>query len=539
MPRIHRIPLLAVLALLMSAAFATAAHASTSQITVMQDDNALTDPVGTLNIFRSLGVTTVRSFIGWGSLAPSPNSRKRPAHFNATNPAAYRAAGWAPFDALVEQAAARGMSCYLLISGPAPLWATRPAPHGVSSRSAHDYEPSGQAYSDFVKAVGTRYSGHYTPAGASSPLPRVRFWGIWNEPNYGYQLSPQAIGGVEVAPAVYRGLVAGAWSALRATGHGHDTILFGETAPRGSTYPGLGNGTVPLRFLRALYCVDSSYRPLRGAAASARACPTTSGGSRHFRASNPGLFYASGFAAHLYTSGQSSSPGLPSPIFEPDYAGLSDLPSIIRTLDRLNRIYGSHTKFPIYNTEFGFQTNPPKGQCGCVFLSPANAAYYLNWSEYLEWSNPRVRSDAQYLLYDAPSAGHPGLSGFASGLMFANGTPKADYAAFQLPVYLPSSSTKAGRSLQVWGQVRPAPYAKLDSGSPQQVQIEFRPSSGGRWTTVDTATITNSAGYFEVPVTFPSSGSVRLQWTYPPGFLFFPANASSAVTSRTQAITIH
>jgi hypothetical protein len=54
---------------------------------------------------------------------------------------------------------------------------------------------------------------------------------------------------------------------------------------------------------------------------------------------------------------------------------------------------------------------------------------------------------------------------------------------------------------------------------------------------VSTATVTNSSGYFRVPVTFPSSGSVRLQWVYPSQFAFLPAG-SGIVTSRTQAIRI-
>jgi hypothetical protein len=545
MPRTNRLPLLAVLALLASAAlaaaFTSAAHASSSQITLMQDDsNVLGNPNGTLDIFRSLGVTDVRVFIGWASIAPSPNSRRAP-RFSANNPSSYPASHWAPYDAAVRDAAARGMGVNFVLTGPAPLWATKRGPGGLSSRTYHDYEPNAAEFGSFVTAVGKRYSGGYTPSGSSSPLPRVKFWAIWDEPNYGFQLAPQASRGVEVAPMYYRSLLDHAWSSLRATGHGHDTILIGDTAPRGATNPGIANGLMPLRFLRALYCVDSHLRQLRGGAAAARGCPTSAGASRRFRSQNPGLFSASGFAAHLYTSGQVARPNLPSPSFAHDYAGLYDLPNLERTLDRLNAAYGSHNHLSIYNTEFGYQTNPPRAQCGCVFLSPTTAAYYLNWSEYLEWTNSRIRSDAQYLLYDAP--GPPGHvtseSVFSSGLAFLNGTPKATYSAFQLPLYLPSTSTSKGHSLTVWGQVRPAPYAKRDTGSSQQVQIEFQPSSGGGWTTLTTATITNSAGYFRVPVTFPSSGSVRLQWDYPSGFAFLAPYGTPVVTSRTQAISIH
>jgi len=548
MPRTHRLPLLAAIALIVCAAYGAAlagtARANTSQITIMQDDlHVLSDPVDTLNTFRSLGATDVRIFLSWESLAPAPNSRKRPSGFNATNPASYAAAGWAPYDAAVRAAAARGMGVNFVLTGPAPLWATPVAPRGrgVTSRTAHDYEPSATQFGDFVEAVGTRYDGHYKPAGSSTPLPAVRFWAVWDEPNYGFELAPQATSkGVEVAPYLYRGLLDQAWASLRATGHGHDTILFGDTAPRGANVPGVANGMVPLRFLRALYCVGSNFQELRGTAAAERDCPTTAGASRRFRAQNPALFDASGFAAHLYTSGQVSRPNLRDPSNEPDYAGLIDLPNLERTLDRVNAVYGSHTHFPIYNTEFGFQTDPPRSACDCVFLSPATAAYYLNWSEYIEWSNARVRSDAQYLLYDA--AGPPGHttteSVFSSGLELLNGTPKADYAAFELPLYLPSTSTSSGHSLEVWGQVRAGAYAQRDSGSEQQVQIQFRPASGGAWTTLSTATITNSAGFFKVPVTFPSSGSVRLQWSYPSAFMFLPPYGSPAVTSRTQAIKI-
>ena len=35
-------------------------------------------------------------------------------------------------------------------------------------------------------------------------------------------------------------------------------------------------------------------------------------------------------------------------------------------------------------------------------VSPALAASYLNWAEYLTWRDPRIRSYDQYLLIDPP-----------------------------------------------------------------------------------------------------------------------------------------
>jgi hypothetical protein len=401
------------------------------------------------------------------------------------------------------------------------------------------YEPSAPRFGDFVKAVATRYDGSFTPSGAGSPLPAVKFWSIWDEPNYGYDLAPQAVGGVEVAPYLYRGLLDAAWSALNSTGHGTgaDTILIGETAPRGANVPGVANGMVPLRFLRALYCVDASYQPLRGAAATERKCPATAAASQTFRADHPALFDASGFAAHLYTPGQVAAPNLPSPSTEPDWAGLADLPRLESALDRLTAAYGSSKRLPIYNTEFGFQTNPPPSSCGCVFLSPAKAADYLNWTEYLEWRDPRIRSDAQYLLYDAPGPpAHPNESGFSSGLLFLSGTPKPGYPAFRLPVYLPATSARRRHSLEVWGEVRPASYAASDSGSVPAVEIQFRPASRAAWTTVRSVTVSGSAPAFDVPVRFPGSGSVRLRWTDPAADL--PPGTPRSVTSRAEQISV-
>ena len=149
----------------------------------------------------------------------------------------------------------------LTIGGPVPTWAQA---RGAPGNRFESWMPSAAEFGAFVRAVATRYSGHYTPPGAPAALPRISFWSIWNEPNYGVDLSPQAIdqSRVEVSPRLYRGLVDAAWSAFAATGHRGDTILIGETAPRGITTgnsPGNFSGMVPLRFIRALYCVDTSF----------------------------------------------------------------------------------------------------------------------------------------------------------------------------------------------------------------------------------------------------------------------------------------
>lgn len=86
-----------------------------------------------------------------------------------------------------------------------------------------------------MRAVATRYDGRFTPRHQSSPLPAVRFWAIFNEPNFGRDPGPQATNGSSRPAAMYyRSLVAQAWRARQATGHRHNTIVIGELAAKGS-----------------------------------------------------------------------------------------------------------------------------------------------------------------------------------------------------------------------------------------------------------------------------------------------------------------
>ena len=464
-----------------------------------------TNPAATLDTLRSLGVNTVRIYMAWGGLAPDPTSRTAPAGFDPTSPSAYPAAVWQVYDAIVQAAAARGIGVMLTPQGPPPLWAAGPgAPAGTPDGGA-DWRPSASAFESFMRAVATRYSGSYTPAGGSSPLPRVKQWSIWNEPNYGPTLAPQAIDNstVEASPGIYRGLVDAAWTALHATGHSSDTILIGELAPRGITgpnYPGNFSGMVPLRFLRALYCVDGSLHKLQGAAATARGCPATAAASQSFAKDNPALFEATGLALHPYPQGALAPPVVTPG--QPDYADLAALPKAESLIDHLTSAYGSHKQLDIYNTEFGYKTNPPY-PAGAPM---GKAALYLNWAEYLSWRDPRVRTWNQYLLVDPP----PTQSKFVTGLEFFNGTRKPIYDPWTVPIYVPQTKGSQGTPLEVWGCGRPVLFAH----SGDHVAIQFR-AAGGAFKTLKTVKIRPDDCYFDVPVSFPSSGTVQLQWSAP------------------------
>ena len=348
----------------------------------------------------------------------------------------------------------------------------------------------------------------------TTPLPRVGSWSIWNEPNVGSSsLSPQAVDGVEVAPRLYRALANVAYAGLLATGHAPrtDTILVGETASTGHLDPGLALGMQPLRFLRALYCVDGNYRPLRGEPARLRGCPVDAAGSRVFRADNPALFQATGWSHHPYNL--IAGPDVPSPAADPDWVTLADLPKLERALDAVQEVYGSPRRWPIYLTEYGFETNPPRSD---LPTTPALQAAYLNQSEYMTWRDPRVRLLTQYLLQDSP----PGRGSFASGLMFADAVKKPSFDAYRLPLWIPEMRASRDQPLEVWGCVRPAKRYPRDKVGPVDIQLNGR--------TVRSIHVTNPHGYFDVRVAFPHGGSVRLAWRYPGG---------ATVYSRTVTIT--
>jgi hypothetical protein len=503
------------------------AEASTGQIAMFEEDVGLfTNPVGTLRTLRSLGVGLVRVSLRWNEIAPSSASPTKPSGFNAGDPGAYPGANWARYDRIVQEAQKAGIGVEFLVSGAAPLWAAGSGSPGPQYTPV--WKPSASEYGQFMRAIATRYNGTYRSCTSCSALPRVRYWEIWNEPNWGQTLAPQEQGGLSVSARVYRGLLDAGWSALQATGHGSDTILMGSLSPRGWPHPGVHLTTKPLQFIRTLYCVDSSYHQLSGGAASAIGCPGTAAESAGFRSAHPALFGATGFGIHPYPF---NLPPTQADSSDRDFVEFSQIPRMTTALDRVQRVYGSHRRLQIFNTEYGYETNPPNHSNH--FVSPATAATYINWAEYLSWRNPRIATFMQFLLYDPnPRQGTAtfGLGGFASGLIFYNGRPKADYYAYRMPIFLPVSTARRGHRLEVWGCLRPAHYARIDThGAAQRVQIQFRRGAHGSFRTAKTVLITNARGYFDTRSTFPASGAVRLAWAYPSG---------SKIYSRTVSIRI-
>ncbi len=376
-----------------------------------------------------------------------------------------------------------------------------------SARIATHFRPDAAAFGDFVAALGRRYDGDYTvrAAGITATLPRIGFWTIWNEPNQPGWLYPQwrAVAGRRVmdSPRLYRLYVGAAYAALAATGHtpARDTILIGELAPLGSESTSADSAIPPLSFLRALYCLDAAYRPLRGAAAALAHCPAGSG----FVAANPALFDATGFAHHPYSFFRPPQASLS----DPNFAPLSDLGRLEEALDRVFAAYGVHRSLPLYLTEYGYETDPPNPFRGVPL---AAQAAYIDIAQHLAAEDPRVRGMAQFLLFDAPPdpAYPPGSQGywstFQTGLRFADGRPKPSLAAYALPIDV----TGTRGAFEVWGMLRPAP-----NGTRQSAQVQWARAAAGPFRTVDTVTSTDPSGLLEFAIhPPPGAGEVRLRW---------------------------
>ena len=494
------------LALVLPAAPAAApALASASQESTFQDDNRLiyASPAkvrDTLDELAALGADRLRVTVVWAAVAPDPGSRTRP-DFDAANPDAYPAGAWDRYDLVATEAAARGMGVNFDISSPAPLWATAPPPR---PDVADNFQPDPAEFGRFVTAVGRRYSGTYPGA------PRVDYWSIWNEPNQSGWLTPQfadAGGGrfVEAAPRIYRALADAAWGALQATGHGGDTILVGETAPKGVRSRGVKRQMKPLPFVRFMYCVDRKLRPLRGSRAAEQDCEPPD----RFAAAHPALFAATGFAHHPYELLLAPD----TKQADRDFVTLASLGRLTRALDKIFRAYGVARRLPLYLTEYGYQTDPPDVLNGVSF---AQQARYLNQSEYIAYRNPRVRTLAQFLLYDdkAPI----GLT-FQSGLRLLDGTPKPALDAYKLPLWVPRAKVRRGRSVRVWGMVR-----ATRPGAAPEATVEFRPKGSARWRVLRTLQVRNQRGYFVAKLRPRRGGRVRIR--------------AAGLTSRTQKVRV-
>jgi hypothetical protein len=475
---------------------------------------------------RGLGVDWVRLTASWSALTRDPESPTRPG-FDATDPGAYLQPKWEALDQAVVLAREAGLKVMIDIGFWAPRWAT------VDGGPRPRTYINPQEFRAFAVAVVRRYGGGFTvptvsgggddpappsggddwhgkilgseeeepeqddppPARRPGPLPKVSTFLLWNEPNHPAFLMPQwrttASGKtIPVSPHLYRGMVEAAYPAIKAV-RGDARVLIGNTSSMGG---GDGKGAVaPLRFLRALACVDRHLRPVK-----------TGECGRFTRV--PG----DGWAQHPYAL--DVLPSQRSTGNARDDVRIADLPRLAKLLDRLVKMRRLDPALrSIYLTEFGYETQPIKGR---PRLSEGIHARYLTWSEYVASRVPAVKMFGQFLLRDVPPAsaartGSPRRPNgqFSSGLQHADGSFKLAMRSFVAGLYVERLSR---HRVLLWGRLRLGA-----NGRTMRVQ---RQVARRKWETVLTSVTPRGRAYVDFAVpgmgTFTRYAKVAIDTRY-------------------------
>jgi hypothetical protein len=244
-------------------------------------------------------------------------------------------------------------------------------------------------------------------------LPAVRSVIVGSEPNLSTFWKPQfGAGGIDLAARAYEDLLARTYDAIKDADPGV-RVLGGALSPRGGDRPGGSRPThSPTAFIRDLgvaYRASGRTRPLMDA-----------------------------FAFHPYMQASRVPPTEKHPTNTS--ITLADYPKLVALLDEAFRGTAQPgARLPIYYTEFGVQTRVPRAKLRFYEDpdSPARsdsvsfalqAAYYRRALE-LAYCQPTVRGLFVFHTFDEPS-----LSGWQSGLYFADRSPKPSLRIFRRAV---------------------------------------------------------------------------------------------------------
>jgi hypothetical protein len=498
-------PTLLILAALLLLLTPSAASASSTQMSIVQDDATFVfgngrDPEAAVAEAKLLGADAIRVFVTWHSVSPGQDSRRRPAGFDVGDPNSH-GYQWGMYDTLVDRARRNGLKVLMVLSPAIPYWASEDpsrCPHLIGGYQQLGkscmWKPSPALFAQFVKAVVRRY-------GATAPGPlggQVALWSLWNEPNLEHYIWPQLqrsrYGTIDVGAARYRQLWLAGWKAIaKYDPPSRNKVLFGETAAISS----------PVDTLYAALCLDEDGNPFKGRMRTLQGCGKVQ------------RLPIAGLALHPYNNFAIGSVFTRS--HTKDSLAMGYVSRAHKLLDRAarrGRIPGGRG---IYVTEFGFQSSPPNPFGDALSLTRQAAA--INEADRLFFGDRRVRSVAQYELYDV---GNPGE--FNTGLRFADGKAKPSLAAYRMPLVV--TRRGGGERVEVWGQVRPAtgrvrPVVEHVGGGPSGEDVVVgRP-------------LTNAAGYYRFFISRRCAVCMRLRasWTGPDGKLL-----SSRVATAGQPI---
>jgi hypothetical protein len=403
-------------------------------------------------------------------------------------------------DSAIKSATTAGLKVQVDLAFWAPRWAVA---RGLARSDRQRWRPNAVAFGQFAEAIAKRYNGNFRDPTAKkgTPLPAVRLWTTWNEPNHPSFLLPQSERTRsgrwrDVAPQIYRAMHEAAYNSLKRV-NAQNQVLIGGLSSRGARHPGPARNIPPLRFIRDLACVDDHLQPLRDPAC------------RDFHP-----LQADGFAYHPY-----SFEAAPNVVYGgPDTVHLADLSRLDDLLKQLHDMGRITTQLPIYLTEFGYESNPPDSGRG---VPPETQSRYMSMGAFLAWKTPDTRMFAQFLFKDIADP-----TSYQTGLLYPNGQSKPALQAFKLPFWAQAQEKGGQPYVLVWGQVRPG------SGA-QNVALEVQ-HADGTWKTIsslpaapnpdgrdcpteDEQFLTDDDGFYLRLVPYQGALSYRARWMRPDG----------------------
>ncbi len=395
---------------------------------------------------RAAGATVVRLPLNWASLVRTPT----PAGFDPRDPGSPMY-DFASIDVGVRSAAAAGLTPLLVVTH-APAFAE--APHRWRYAYPGSWAPDPAALQAFATALARRYSGSFSdPLAVGRPLPRVRLYQAWNEPNLPRYLEPQWTvrdgHWSAFSPLVYRGLLNAFYAGVKSVDPG-DLVVAAGVAPNGDP-AGVGR-MAPVSFLTAMLCLRTRA-----------GCPEP-----------PRLDVLS---FHPLSVG------------DPDRAAAASLDVSIADAAKVTRLLREaehrHTVLPaghksVWVTELNWESSPPAP--GGV---PARLqARWVSRALHRLWVAGVGLVDWQFLMDPYPSLrlGEPngatftvsraaGLYSAGPGGSLAGALPKPFLQGFTLP--FDPLRLDRGR-LRVWALL----------GSPRAPALLQRQGPGGRWSTL-------------------------------------------------------
>jgi hypothetical protein len=306
-----------------------------------------------LRLASQLNTSWIRANVIWRYVVGNAaTKRKEPKHVNYN---------WSGYDALVNDAAARGIQVQLTLTGPAPAFAT-------GNHKIGPVRPKAGPFRRFAKAAAQHFRG------------RVRRYAIFNEPNYDRWIAPRT-----AAPRIYRALYTNAYAAIKRADP-NAKVLIGETAPWK-----LVRITPPLKFLRAVACANDKYR-------RAKKCATLK---------------TDGYAHHPYDYRHAPAHKYPGR----DNVTIGTLGRLTSALSKLRKARllttpGGGTPF-VYLTEYGYMSS------GRYKVPVRTQGKYLVKAFTIAQRNPRVKQLLQYILVRPPSK----YAFFDTSIAYANGKP--------------------------------------------------------------------------------------------------------------------